>query len=424
MYALTDQHRPLIAPAIVIGLALLLRLAWAGLVPLVPVSDSVAYQTFAVTLSQSGNYGWTAGQPTAYWPVGTALIYGGVYWLLGQGIWQTLIVNLVFGILVVILTMKLATIWFNHRVGIIAGGLTATWPVFIEYTTIIASEMIFAALLLTILIVHARIMEMERASIRRLILLGVLCGLAALVRPVALLLPLVLAIPMLPASRSVSSTLRFAIVTGIGLALVIGPWAYRNYTVFGEWVPVSTSGGANLWMGNNPDTTGYYQEPHVRDAKLNEAVLDHQLKDEAVAYIVSDPFAFASRTAVKAVELYERETIGVAWNEVGLHRIASDSMIWVIKALSQAFWLLVLGLFLATCVIRVWRDGLRFLLHPAILLIGYSTATYATFVIQDRYHVPTDPLMAILASTLIAGWLHAWPALSAAKSPQTARVGA
>ena len=42
------------------------------------------------------------------------------------------------------------------------------------------------------------------------------------------------------------------------IAATIAPWSIRNNAVFGEFVLLSTNGGPNLWMGNNPDSTGFY----------------------------------------------------------------------------------------------------------------------------------------------------------------------
>lgn len=413
----SGQGSRLVSPIAVIGFAFFLRLAWAALVPIVPISDAHAYHTFAMTLSTTGVYGWSENEPTAFWPVGTAALYAIAYKTFGPGSMAVLIVNLAFGLLVVGLTMRLGTVWFNRQIGLIAGLIVAVWPVFIQYTTIIASELIFAACLLASLLVLARITASKEQPIYLLLTLGVLIGLASLVRPIALLLPLVLAFPVAVESRSVMTTLRFAVVALVGLAVVVGPWAYRNQSHFGELIPVSTSGGTNLWMGNNPATTGFYQDPPAADPRLTEPQRDRKLKDDAIAYIARDPLAFVGRTLVKAVRLYERETIGVAWNQVGLERSGGIAAVSATKALAQAFWIIILGLFVAGCLIEFKRDRFGFLSHPAIVVLAYSTVVYALFVIQDRYHIPTNPLMATFAAIAIARLASRWTGRRWSTSP-------
>ena len=58
----------------VLAAGMALRLIWALLIPVDPVSDSAAYETFAWTLVNDGVYGWSADQPSAYWAVGTSAI--------------------------------------------------------------------------------------------------------------------------------------------------------------------------------------------------------------------------------------------------------------------------------------------------------------------------------------------------------------
>jgi hypothetical protein len=200
----------------------------------------------------------------------------------------------------------------------------------------------------------------------------------------------------------------FTLVVTVMLGLVMTPWLIRNHSLFGLWVPVSTSGGANLWMGNNPATTGFYQEPPARPAGVNEAQQDRALKDLAVDYIAREPVSFAVRTLVKAARLYERETIGVVWNEEGLKQSSVAGSVAAIKALSQAYWMLMLVLFIAGCWIAARNDLLEFVFHPAVAIVAYSTLFYAVFVIQDRYHVPTNPLLAIFAALAVSrllSWL-------------------
>lgn len=48
----------------IIGLAILLRIIWALIIPVIPLSDSNAYDMFAWNIVQHGTYGWAADQPS------------------------------------------------------------------------------------------------------------------------------------------------------------------------------------------------------------------------------------------------------------------------------------------------------------------------------------------------------------------------
>jgi 4-amino-4-deoxy-L-arabinose transferase-like glycosyltransferase len=386
---------------VIIGIAFLARFLWAALLPVIPVSDSHDYQTFALNLVQYGVYGWNAKQPTAYFPPGTSAAYALIYLVFGSGQWAIKCFNLAMGILIVFLTVELGSRWFNRAVAIIAGLLVALWPVLIEYTTIIGSELLFAAALLGVLLLFDTICSNERHLKLLTVALGCLIGLASLLRPPALLLPAVLASAFYVQKRQIIPSLKLLSITIVFMLIVIMPWSARNYALFGELVLTSSSGGANLWMGNNPTTTGFYQDPPSLDAGMNEAQRDRYLRKDAVTYIMQAPAAFATRTVVKALRLYERETIGVAWNAQGIQHTFGSVGGTAIKVASQAFWMGALLLFGIGCYLSSRQGFASFAGHPGIATLGYFSFIYATFVIQDRYHVPTDPIMAIFAAYAI-----------------------
>src|SRR5262245_12381288 len=120
---------------LILGIAFFVRSLWAALVPVIPVSDCFDYHTFALNLLQYGVYGWSLTEPTALWPPGTSVTYAAVYSILGPEQWAIKSFNLVLGILIVFLTVKLGTRWFSSPVAVISGLLVSLWPVLIEYTT-------------------------------------------------------------------------------------------------------------------------------------------------------------------------------------------------------------------------------------------------------------------------------------------------
>src|SRR5262245_59873451 len=110
---------------VMLAVALLLRLAWAIVIPVVPVSDSVAYDTFARTIAEHGVYGWTADQPSAYWPVGTSAIYAALYTAFGHGFVSIVVLNIALSTAIVGLTMWVGRIFFDDAAAVVAGTLMA-----------------------------------------------------------------------------------------------------------------------------------------------------------------------------------------------------------------------------------------------------------------------------------------------------------
>jgi hypothetical protein len=196
--------------------------------------------------------------------------------------------------------------------------------------------------------------------------------------------------------------------------VAIAPWSLRNARLFDRFVLISTNGGANTWMGNNPGSAGAYMELPPLPG-LNEAERDAYLGREARRYILDHPLRFVAATAVKVARLHERESIGVAWNEEGLRRRMSGPGIFALKAFGNGFWWVTLALACGGAWKLSRRTGGRALLEPAIATWGYFAAVHAITVVQDRYHFPSIPFIAMLASATIASTLSG----SATATPET-----
>ena len=191
------------------------------------------------------------------------------------------------------------------------------------------------------------------------------------------------------------------------MAVCIVPWTIRNYHLFeGKIVLIATNGGTNTWMGNNPQSTGGYMDLPAETDAMNEAQRNEYLSAQAKAYIRTHPLEFIKRSAVKAIRLHDRESIGVSWNMDGLNHRFPASVVQAIKVGSSLYWWTALALACVGTVLLAWRRSVwTAISNPAILLWGYFTAVHATTVIQDRYHFPSIPNIAMLAGIAVAVWL-------------------
>jgi len=387
-------HSWLIAITLV-GMAL--RLGWVLWIPVDPVSDSAAYLTFALDLAENGVFGWTPDEPIAYWPVGTSAITAATFWLLGENFTGVVGLNLAAGLAIILLTHRLGEIWFDQTTALAAAACIAFWPNLIFFTSILSSELWFIALSLAGLWAWTR--PGGRPAVN-LLLAGVIWGLACYVRPVILLLPIALALTAVPHGfRAVGREALRATVAVVLIIAVVSPWTYRNTQLFGERVMISTNFEPNLWMGNNPETTGGYMPlPDFVDG-LTETERAHTLGNLAKDYIRQDPAGFLWRSLVKAVKLHARETIGVAWNARAIERATGPIGVEAAKAGATGYWLAVLALALVGLLRRLREAPLKAIFHPTTAAWGYFTALHAIIVVEDRYHMPASPFIALLAAT-------------------------
>jgi hypothetical protein len=372
--------------------ALLVRILWVAIVPVVPLYDSQMYDTYARILAAGKGYSWPDGKPAVLWPVGPPFLFSLCYRAFGSGYTSIIAVNLVLGIASVAMTMVLARRYFGSPADLLTGLLLAFWPNQVEFTTVLSSETPFIALMLAAWLIFE---DNRVPSVVRAILFAVLITAAAFMRPIALLLPPVFALGRLAAGQRLRESVVELIIVAIVMAACIAPWAARNYRLFGDVVLISANGGVNTWMGNNPATTGFFHSPPATHPGMNEVERDRAVGAAARAYIMRYPARFVGRSLVKFVRLHERECVG--WNDGGLTQRFPAWAIRAFKITSHLYWWAALAFAITGIVTLARVHGLRSaLLHPAVLIWGYFSIVYAVTVIDPRYHVPSIPCMAIL----------------------------
>jgi hypothetical protein len=380
-------------PAIIAGVALLLRLAWAACVPVDPVSDGILYDAFARSIVAGHGYAFADGTMTEYWPVGTSATYAFFYLLFGVRSWVVPVFQAFLGTYIVYLTWHLAHRALGARVAAVAAWLTALWPLLIEFTTIYASELLFIALLLTSL----EIWVARRIGFTvRMILWGASIAAATYVRPTALPVLFIFLAIQLALNRKWRMFGKGILIAALAAALLFAPWTIRSVELFDRVVLVSANGGVNLWMGNNPASTGGYMELPARRFP-NEVDRDKYYGREAMRFILAHPLEYGTLSIRRAITTYSRETIGIVWNQKALESEYSDTTLRIIKEISSAYWWILLIAGVAGIILALHRR-LFTQCWPLLAALGYFSVFPILTVAMDRYHVPIDPLLAIFAA--------------------------
>lgn len=383
---------------IVLGLALLLRVVWGSLIQVVPESDAHAYDVFARNIVNHGVFGWTKDEAFAFWPPGTSLIYALVYRVFGFSYVGIVIVNVLVSIGMIVCTARVAARFLGVRVALWSAGLLAVWPTLIMLNTLLVSEQLF--LFFTIAALDAWTSPRGGALVRGL-LAGVLLGVAALVRPTALLLPLVFGGAMVLYTgfrrQNLLTQLQLGVLATVAMACVIAPWTWRNYQLYGHFILISTNGGVNLWMGNIPGSAGYMMDLPESVKGMNDYQTNQFLGALANQYIAADPLGFVWRSVLKLMRLYNNESIGALWNTGGITlAFGGDAVIWL-KRFTQVSWALI---FSVAALGTVWlarsRESRAVLLSPLVLMLAYYSLVHAVVVTGDRYHLVMATQIAVL----------------------------
>ena len=380
-------------PSIIMAGALLIRVIWAACVPVAPVSDGVLYDAFAQSMVAGHGYAFADGTMTEYWPVGTSATYALLYCIFGVHTWVVPDFQALLGTAIVGLTWRLSHNALGPKVAALAAWLTAVWPLLVEFTTIYASELLFVALVLTALNIW---IWRQLPFTVRMIFWGACIAAATYVRPTALPVLFIFLAAQWLVDRDWRALIVGGALSSLTAALLFAPWSYRSIVLFDRFSLVSANGGVNLWMGNNPHSTGGYMDLPDRHFS-NEVDRDHYYGHEAVKYIVSNPVAYAKLSVKRIMTAYSRETIGVVWNEKGLRSKYSNSSLTMLKRISTAYWWIMLALGFGGAVLMV-RRRLASRTWPLLLSAGYFAVFPVLTVAMDRYHVPIDPMLAIFAS--------------------------
>jgi 4-amino-4-deoxy-L-arabinose transferase-like glycosyltransferase len=244
----------------VLVLGVLVRLAflvWAEPLELWADEGQYAYQAIAWN-----RFGFYLGSPGWVWPPGYAAYLAPFFRVFGEGgvfaakLGQVLLSSVV-GASVFLLARRL----FDLRAARLAGLLWAVYLPLIGFTHYLWPETLFLALLAPAVLLFLHVVDGEDRTrdALRMAAVGVLLGLACLVKEAAL--PLLLLLPLVRiAARGETALAGRAGEAGVLLlaaTAVLAPWTLRNLEVYGRLVPSGSTLGENLYQGVNADYVNF-----------------------------------------------------------------------------------------------------------------------------------------------------------------------
>ncbi|HYQ88064.1 MAG TPA: phospholipid carrier-dependent glycosyltransferase [Candidatus Binatia bacterium] len=391
-------------PPICLGVAFLVRLVYALLVDPKPVSDFDWYFYKGIDISFGRGY-HEHGAPTAFWPVGYPTFLGALFALFGRTILVAKIANVFLYTGVIALSYWIAGRLFRSALTARLTLLLLTfYPNHIAYTSLVASEILFTFLML----LGVALLLIENSRVLMAVLAGVAFGLSCMVRPQVLPLPLAF-ILLLPAvrKRPFREILLSVVALYAALLLVLVPWTLRNYRAFGHFVLVSTNGGGNLLIGNNPWADGAYVDRPEYDGIVgrgDEYERDRRFGAYATRYILEHPVATLKLWPKKLWYLYRGDVEGARWSlegfEVGGKRVPLGVATAAV-AVSEMYYVFLGGLCLVSLVLFLKAGrGAGAFPFAGLAVIAYFTLLGAVFYGGSRYHFPIMPWVAMYAAAL------------------------
>jgi len=333
----------------------------------------------------SSPFGTPTG-PTAFIAPGYPILVAGIFRVFG-----VYSAGSAIAILLLHLTASMVTVWlvlhvarklFDATTALIAGLIWACSIPLLLAPTIFWDTSLSICLLMGLIALALR--YQDGLSKSAWILLGVYCGFTALLNP-ALLFTLIAILGWL-AWNTRSSSRWTPLLAVLAFTIVFSPWPIRNARVFHAFIPLRTTVGFELWMGNHEGSTGFLQEslfPTYNPGELaayktqGELAYTQNKTRLAQLYIEQHPATFLALTARRIFRF---------WTGTGTE---GGSIFFPMHAATTSL-LGLIGLWLAL------RKRLKTGFLLAIPLLLFPTPYYLTHA-EFRYRLAIDPIVTVLA---------------------------
>ena len=426
-------------------------LAWAS----EPVWDGHYYDFGARRIAAGLGYsddrsvaGGLVWHPWCHYPVGYSGFLALFYRVLGANHAAAAVANALTGAALAVVTWALARYAMSPWRARAAGLLVALHPGLILYAALVMTEPLAALLTLAAFWLAVRDPRPARGLIAGALMLGV----AALVRPQALLCAPFLACLLTRPWR----TRALAAAAACAIALVpVLPWTARNCRVMDGCALVSTNAGWNLAIGAFPRATGRFETLRSSDGcrdVTGQVQQDRCWFDYGLHQIAERPGRWLSLVPAKLGFTFDHESFAVEY----LHEARPEAWPPSLRARARALTTLAHRMLLAGAALGVvafpimrsargtmtqgallagaaligalgvtgtppvfWPLALfaaavpwlplagRPACPPALLLgaalLATTAATHAVFFGEDRYHVVVTPVLALLAAAALRG---------------------
>ncbi len=291
--------------------ALAIRVAvviWAaGRFP--PAQDGAYYHVVAQRIAAGHGYTWLwpdgAVTYAAHYPVGYPALLGALYAVLGAKALHAQLFNAVLGALGVLAVHRVAASGASRPGAFAAAAAVAVHPGLVLYTGAVMTEGAVGSLLAVTAWLAVR-GQTGTGRTRSLLALGIVMGVACLVRPQVVLLA-----PVFGALALRGRPLRGALIAGALAVAVCAPWTLRNCARMGQCAFVSANGGWNLLIGAGSAATGRWvpieamQESTTCALVFDEASKDACFGAAARRAILADPLRWVRLAPAKLAATFD-----------------------------------------------------------------------------------------------------------------------
>jgi hypothetical protein len=388
-----------------LGLALLLRLfalllAWG----IEPAGDPQNYLRLAHNLLAGEGLALPRSAigpepvPTALFPPVLPLLLAAVGLVAPLNAATLCIVNTLIDCIAAWLIVRLAGQIGAPRAGVPAALAYLIWPSIALMSPLAYKEGLVVAQILATLV--ALFNQAARPGFRWAIASGLCAGALLLTQPaLAALLPLL----FLAGASQFQNWRRWwqaSIVAGVVALLIMLPWWIRNALIFGQFVPLTSSGGLALWEGAHPGGGVVWQLPPREWDGLSELEAAQAATAEAWRVILADPIGYFARCLAKFPSSFFYSN----WAVDQLVNARGQRWPWLGQSTLLRFGPTLVELW----AVAMAAIGLFRLRHQAAARLLWACIAQVMlfgiwFEFSERHRLFMTPLILLLACQLLAG---------------------
>ncbi len=339
-------------------------------------ADEAIYVDAAQHLSNGGGFSHDYNNVPGY-PVFLAMLS------LGLSVGPTFlrVAQATVGALGTLAVFSLADRVFERRIAILAALIYALDPLVVISSALLYPETI--ASITVPLIALTAIEATERDALGNSALTGALLGVLALLRPVALILPPVVAGWMLWASAArVGRRLAHLAVLALVFVLVLTPWTIRNISADRGMVPVATAGTQVAPVGQEDVARRGLIMSMLHRIWTDPRTLAERTGRQFIQFWELTPTRLVTDDPVKREELHQRDP------RLPVQPLFPSTLRNTVSGVSFGLELVLAMIGLVVAV----RDRPRQTVLMVAILVAYAIG-FALFVAKLRYRITVLPLL-------------------------------
>jgi 4-amino-4-deoxy-L-arabinose transferase-like glycosyltransferase len=326
--------------------------------------------------------------PTAAHPPLYPTVLAGWSLLGGDSVLAQRSLGALFGAITIVLIALIGKRIGGERVGLIAAGIAALYPLFVAADGAPMSESLYGLLIAASLLVALRLHEHK--SVRLAAALGALIALAALTRSEALLLLVLVGLPL------TFRRWRAALALLAACAVVLAPWTIRNWSAFDRFTLISHNDSTVL-AGANCDQTyhgpdlGSWRFDCISSRKtLNEGKQAATWRREGIDYARDHAGRLPAVVPVRVLRTWD------LWQPRRQLDLAEGRAKWAEGAGVIVYFLLMpLAILGAVLFWRRNRGAAAILLAPALLVTFSSAIGYGNPRFRHAFEISIVVLAAL-----------------------------